>query len=45
MYSAKNFFAWVLFVFIAILFIMMGIQGSAGKVLAVIFVPSQLEDA
>lgn len=43
MYSAKNFFAWLLLLFIAFLLIIMGIQGSLGKVFAVIFVPSELE--
>lgn len=41
--NAKNFFAWILLVMVAILFIVAGMQGSAGRILAVVLVPSKLD--
>jgi hypothetical protein len=41
--NAKNFFAWILLVMVAVLFIIAGVQGSAGRILAVVLVPSKLD--
>lgn len=41
--NAKNFFAWSFLVMFAILLIIVGVQGSAGRVLAVALCPSKLD--
>lgn len=43
MYSAQNMFAWLLLLGLALLLLAMGTQGSLGKVVAVAFVPSELD--
>jgi hypothetical protein len=41
--NAKNFFGWILLVMLAILFIIAGVQGSAGRILAVALCPAKLD--
>ena len=41
----SNTFAWLLLLLFGIFLIVLGIQGSAGRVLAVIFTPASLEVA
>lgn len=38
-----NFLAWLLLFLFALLLVVMGIQGSLGRVVAVIFTPASLE--
>lgn len=39
----RNSLAWLLVLLFAIFLVVMGIQGSAGRILAVIFTPASLE--
>lgn len=41
----REIFVWLLLLWFGILLFIMGIQGSAGRVLAVIFTPGSLEVA
>jgi hypothetical protein len=43
MSNAKNFFAWILLYLLAVLLIIAGVQGSAGRILAVALCPSKLD--
>lgn len=38
----RQFFAWFLLLLFALMLIIMGIQGSAGRVIAVVFTPASL---
>lgn len=42
---ARQFLVWLLILLFALLLLVMGIQGSSGRVLAVIFTPASLEVA
>lgn len=39
----REFLAWLLLLLFALMLVIMGIQGSSGRVLAVIFTPASLE--
>ena len=41
--NARNFFAWIFLVLFAILMIVAGTQGSAGRILAVALCPKKLD--
>lgn len=41
----RQFLVWLLILLFAMLLLTMGIQGSAGRVLAVVFTPASLEVA
>jgi hypothetical protein len=43
MNNSKSFFAWILLYLFAVLLIIAGVQGSAGRMLAVALCPSKLD--
>jgi hypothetical protein len=41
--NARNFFAWIFLYMFAVLLIVAGVQGSAGRILAVALCPAKLD--